>query len=143
MGLQVQGLAMDRHQHLGLDPGIELAQLAAARVPGDVHQGVIGRDQLDALVNEQVLDVDHFALIAGNGPGREDHPVAGVEIDDWVIAAGDTGDGGARFALTAGADQHAFVARDGLVHILVVHGRKAFEHAQFLGNAHDAVQRPP
>ena len=43
-------------------------------------------DDLDAAVDQHVLDVDDFALVAGDGPGREDHAVAGVEIDRRMLA---------------------------------------------------------
>ena len=69
MGFQMHRFAMNRHQHFGFHPGIELAQLVAPGVAGDMDEAIIGGDDLDALVDQPVLDVDDFPLIAGNGPG--------------------------------------------------------------------------
>jgi len=103
MGFEMRRLAVDRHERHRLQPVIEPLQLLAPRVAGGVNQPILLRDDLDAPVDEQVLDVDDFALVAGDRPGRKDHPVAGVEIDRRMLAAGDAGDGGARLALAAGA----------------------------------------
>ena len=70
---------------------------------GGVDEPVALRDDLDAAIDQQVLDVDDLALIAWDGPGRKDHPVAGIEIDRRMLATRDAGDGGARLALAAGA----------------------------------------
>ena len=139
VGLEVHRLAVDRHQHLGLDQVVEALELLAAGVAGDMHQAVVAGDDLDAAVDEHVLDVDDFALIAGNGPGGEDHLVAGVEVDHRVLAAGDAGDRGPGFALAARAEQHHLVARQGLEHFLVEEWREAFHHAQLAGDARDPV----
>jgi hypothetical protein len=68
MGRQMHSLAMHRHQHFGLEPAIELAHLAATGVAGDMDETVIGGDHLDALIDQLILDIDDFTLIARNGP---------------------------------------------------------------------------
>ncbi len=57
-------------------------------------------------------------------------------------AAGDAGDGGAGFALRAGAEHDDLVARQGLVFVLIEEGRDAFEHAELARDAGDAVHAP-
>ena len=99
MGLEMNSFAMDGHQHFRLHPVVEPTQFLAAWMAGDVDQSVTLGDHFDTLVDQQVLDVDHFALVTGNGPGREDHAIAGIEVDHRVLAARDPSDGGARFAL--------------------------------------------
>src|SRR5690606_35960755 len=108
--LKMGGFAMDRHQKAWPRPRVELAQLLPARMPRDVHKSVAIGDDPDAAIHELVLDVDHRALVARNGPGREDHDIAGREVDDGMLAGRDAGNGRARLALAARADKDTVLA---------------------------------
>src|SRR5690606_7972258 len=68
MGLEMRGLAVDGNQHGGLHQVVEALELLAPRVAGSVHQAIGLGDDLDAAVDQQVLDVDDLALVSGNGP---------------------------------------------------------------------------
>ena len=105
-------LAMDGNEDLRTDPLVHLLQFVAARMAGNMHQRIAVGDDLDALLDQAVLDVDDRLLVAGNGARGKDHRVAGGERDMAHLVAGKLGKGGARLALAAGQDDHDLVARD-------------------------------
>ena len=74
---QMRRLAMHRNADLRPRPFIHLAQLVAARMAGDMHQRIAVLDDLDALVDQPVLDLEDRLLVAGNGARGKDHRVAG------------------------------------------------------------------
>ena len=92
-----------------LQPAIDLLQLVATRVAGDVHQRVGVGDDLAALPGEAVLDLGDRLLVAGNGARGEDHQIALAERDRRVVVFGDAGERGAGLALAAGAQQQNLV----------------------------------
>ena len=68
VGFKMRRFTVDRHQQARLHQVVEPAQLVAARVAGGMDERVVLRDDLDAAIDQQVLDVDDFALVAGDGP---------------------------------------------------------------------------
>ena len=80
-------LAVDGDEVARADGLEQLAQLVPMGVPGDVDVVGVGREDARA-VPVQVVDgaVDE-PLVAGDGPRREQHPVAGLNVDQ-VVALG-------------------------------------------------------
>ena len=73
---QMQRLAMGRNEDFRPDPADHVEQFGAPRMAGDVHQmGAVG-DDLDALGDQAVDDPADRLLVAGDGAGGKDHPVA-------------------------------------------------------------------
>ena len=111
MGRKVCGLTMNGHANGGFGPLVHLLQLVAARVAGDVDQRFTVENDLYALIDERVLDVEDQLLVARNGAGRENHHVAGRERGVAVIVTGQLGERGAGFALRTGEDDDQLLAR--------------------------------
>jgi hypothetical protein len=76
VGFEMHGLAVNRDKDIGLEPVVELGQFMAPRVAGHVDHFVATRNDLDAFVDQLVLDVLHGLFVAGNGPGRKDRHIA-------------------------------------------------------------------
>ena len=93
VGVQVARLAVDRHGDLRPDPAVHLLELVAAGVARDVDEMVLLGDHLDALTDQQIVQVEQRALVAGDDLGAEDRRVAGLELDPRVLAAGDAHQG--------------------------------------------------
>ena len=67
---------MRRHGDLRLQPVVQLGELGAARMAGDMDEmGAVG-DDLDALLGQRVDDLADRLLVAGNGARGEDDAVA-------------------------------------------------------------------
>ena len=64
---QMRRLAMDGHDDLRLRPFIHPQKLVAARMAGHMHQSLIVRDNVHALFDQAVLDLDDRLFVAGNG----------------------------------------------------------------------------
>ena len=75
---QMQGLAMHRNQQLRPGPADKVAQLLTPRMAGDMHE--MGASVTTSMPARQPWTIRaHRLLIAGNGPGGEDHGVALVQ----------------------------------------------------------------
>ena len=70
-------------------------------------------DDLRALAVELVDDAGDRLLIAGDGGGRDDDPVAVLDVDLLVAGEGHAVQGGHVLALGAGGDHHHLVLRQG------------------------------
>ena len=138
---QMRRLAMHGNADLRPRPFIHLAQLVAARMAGDVDQRVAVLDDLDALVDQQVLDLEDRLLVAGDGARRKHDDVARRQRHRLHLVARQLGERGARLALAAGADDHQVLARDEAVILLGDERRQAFHVAKFAGDADHALQR--
>jgi len=76
---EMQRLAVRRHGDLRLQPIVELSDLGAARMAGNVDEmGAVG-DDLDALLGQRVDDPADRLLVAGNGARGKDDAIAGCE----------------------------------------------------------------
>jgi len=68
-----------------------------------MHGCVAVGDHLDAEIGKAVLHAGDGLLVAGDGAGGEDHPIAGVQADIGVLVQCDPRHGGTGLALAAGA----------------------------------------
>ncbi len=76
-------LAVDGDEELGLDQGVDDLQLLLAGVAGDVEGQLPLVHHLGALAVELVDHVADGVLVAGDGGGGDDHPVAGHRMSTW------------------------------------------------------------
>src|SRR5262245_63741887 len=119
MSFEMPALAVHRNGDAGLDPAVELFELAAARVPRDVDGLILVGDDLDAQIGQAVLHARHSLFVAGNRTRGKDHAVALFEFDIGMLTLGDTRERCARLALAPRAQGHDLARRklgeDGLV----------------------------
>ncbi len=132
---------MHRHADLRPHPLIHLAQLAAARVAGDMHQRVAVLDDLHAEVDQPVLDLEDRLLVAGDGARGKHHRVAGCQRHRFHLVARQLGQRRQRLALAAGADDHQVLARDIAVILFGDELRQAVHVAELASDIDDALQR--
>ena len=116
---QVSGLAVDRHEVLGLHDGEHELELLGPGVAGDVDQGPglvvhVGPD-----LGQAVDDAGDGLLVAGDRGGRDDHRIAGLDGHRAVLAVGHPGQRRERLALAAGAQYHDLLGRE-VVHVVGV-----------------------
>ena len=108
---EVQRFAVGRDQNIRPHPFDHVAQFGAARMAGHVHKVIAVGDHFHALYHQPVDDARHRLLVARNGAGGENHPVAAAECDFRMLVLGDAGECGARLALAAGAERQNLVRR--------------------------------
>ena len=102
-------LAVHRHEPLRLDDREERLDLLLLGVAGGVHVLDAGVHDLDAEAHEAVDHLADVHLVAGDRVRREDHGVAGAELEPAVLAVGHERQRRHRLALAAGGD-HADLA---------------------------------
>ncbi len=95
---------MDGNEEFGLHQGVDDLQLLLAGVARHVEGAQPLVDHLGVLAVELVDDVAHGVLVAGDGGGGEDHPVAGLDLHLAVGVEGHAGQGGHGLALAAGGN---------------------------------------
>ncbi len=140
---QMPGLAVHGNAHPGPDQAVHGLHLVAGRMARHVDEGIVLGDDLDLHAGQKVLDAADGDLVAGDDPRREDHRIAGIELDPRVISFGDAGQRGARFALAAGADDQGLVAWQVLGRIFAKKGRHILEIAVLAGRLVHAPEGTP
>ena len=104
----------------------------------DVNGRVLIGDDLDLHVGQSVLNARHGLLIAGDGAGGEDHPVALRELHVGMLGLSDARHGGAGFALASGAQSHHFAPRQFGEGRFLMEGKIGVEIARRLRRLDDA-----
>ena len=101
-------------------------------------------DDLRALVEQLVDHAADGGLVAGDGRGGDDDPVARVHLDLLMLGKGHAVQGGHGLALAAGGDDDHLVARQ-LVELLDIHHHvvRDIHIAQHLGHAQDVLHAAP
>ena len=114
--VQAQALVIpvDRH-HVARAGQVEhQLQLLLPSVTRGVDRRVGGGHHLGADLEDPVDRLVHRALVAGDRRGREDHRVAGVELDVGMVRVGHAPQRRQRLALAPGRDRDHLVVREGL-----------------------------
>ena len=104
VGLEVPLLAVDGNEEFGLHQGVDDLQLLLAGVARHVEGAQPLVDHLGVLAVELVDDAADGVLVARDGGGGEDHPVAGLDLHLAVGVEGHAGQGGHGLALAAGGN---------------------------------------
>src|SRR5262245_66523492 len=112
MSFEMPALAVHRDGDAGLDPAVELLELAAAGVPRDVDGLILVGDDLDAQIRQAVLHAPHGLFVAGDGARRKDHAVALLALDIGMLALRDARERRARLTLAPGAQSDDLARRE-------------------------------
>ena len=103
-------LAMHRKRHARLHQRIHARELVLRRMARHMDEVILLGQDLDAEIGSLLCSRADRLLVAGDHPRREDHHVALAQGDVGMVVGGDAGQGGARLALAAGADEQHLVA---------------------------------
>ena len=143
VGLEVALLPMDRDEELGPDQGVDDFQLVLTGVAGHVKGASVLADHLSLFAVELVDDVVHRVLIAGDGGGGDDHPVARLDVHLLVGGKGNPEQGGHGLTLAASGDDADFFPGQGL-DVVDVHKNPLgdFRVPQFGGHPHGILHAP-
>src|SRR5262245_55576140 len=142
MSFEMPALAVHRNGDAGLDPAIELLELAAAGVARDVDGLVLIRDDLDAQIRQAVLHAPYGLFVAGDGARRKDHPVTLFEFDIGMLALRHARERRARLALAPGAQGNDLARRELAEDGFVVEFEIGVEIAGRLGRLDHAEHGP-
>src|SRR6478735_2554867 len=143
VGIHVPPLAVHGKDVARLDDVVAVEQLARAGVARDVHLGIALVHDVGAEAHEAVDDAVDGVLVAGDEAAREQHRVAGADVDA-VLAVRHPREGRHRLTLGAGADEDELVVTQA-VDLLDV-DEDAVGHpevAELGGDAHVAHHRAP
>ena len=97
-------------------------------------------DDLDAAIDQRVLDVEDTLLVAWDGPRGEHNGVAIGQRHVAHFVARYLGQCGAVFTLRTGEDNDDLVPRDIAVLVFLDEARQTFHHAEIVGHVDDALQ---
>ena len=106
---------------------------------GHVHEIVPVSDDVEALQHKPVDHLRDLPLVARDRAGRKDDPVARHQADIAVIVLRNAGQGGSRFALAAGGQDHGLLARQAGEPVRGQESRYPVEIAAFARNADHPV----
>src|SRR6476469_9539907 len=142
VGIHVPPLAVHGKDVARLDDVVAVEQLARAGVARDVHLGIALVHDVGAEAHEAVDDAVDGVLVAGDEAAREQHRVAGADVDA-VLAVRHPREGGHRLTLGAGADEDELVVTQAVDPLDVDEDAVGhLEVAELGGDAHVAHHRP-
>src|SRR5581483_10410626 len=117
---QMAIFAVDRHEIFGAGQMKHRLQLFLRRVARDVNLRHALVVDFGAAAVQVVDDVGDRALVAGNELGREQHGVAGTNLDGLVIVECDAVQRRQRLALAAGREKRDLIGRQMLPRLILV-----------------------
>ena len=143
MNLQVPLLAMDRKEEPGLDQSVDNFQLFLAGVARDVQTFALFIYHIRTLAVELIDDLGYRLLIAGNGGGGNNDPVAGGDLHLLVGIERHAVQSRHIFALRASGNDHNLILGQALDGSKIHNGALLdLQIAQLLGNFQHILHAP-
>src|SRR5262245_62255194 len=112
MSFERPALAVHGNGDAGLDPAVELLELAATGMARDMDGLVLVGDDLNAQIGQAVVHARNGLFVAGDGARGKNHAVALFEFDIGMLALGDARERRARLALAPRAQGDDLARRE-------------------------------